>query len=80
MVAVTINDVEYIGFITQDDMTRLPKDFRSEDKVLVYLPMSYMVGGRTVFVSRDKLRYLDMGMDEAMRFVLTAGISSKKDK
>ena len=49
------------------------------DSVLVYLPMSYMVGGYTVLIPRSELRPLKMSMEEAMRFVLTAGITGKND-
>ncbi|MES0328435.1 MAG: DUF502 domain-containing protein [Gammaproteobacteria bacterium] len=77
VVAVTINNIQVIGFITQENKNRLPEAFRENDSVLVYLPMSYMVGGYTIFVSRESVRPLNMSMDEAMRFVLTAGITGK---
>ena len=77
VVAVTFNGMELIGFVTQEDPQRLPPSFRERDSVLVYLPMSYMVGGYTLLVPRDELRPLQMTRDEAMRFVLTAGITGK---
>jgi uncharacterized membrane protein len=77
VVAVTYNGIETIGFVTQTDQQRLPESFREQDKVLVYLPMSYMIGGFTVFVPREHVRPLNMSMEEAMRFVLTAGITGK---
>lgn len=76
-VVVTLNDMEIIGFITQEDPGRLPQSFRDRDRVLVYLPMSYMVGGYTILVKKEDVRVLDMSGDEAMRFVLTAGITGK---
>ena len=75
VVAVTVNGMELVGFVTQEDPERLPPSFRDRDSVLVYLPMSYMVGGYTLLVSRSDLRPLQMTRDEAMRFVLTAGIT-----
>lgn len=80
VVAVTFNDMELIGFVTQEDPQRLPESFRDRDSVLVYLPMSYMVGGFTIFIPRNDLRPLKMTMDEAMRFVMTAGITGKKSQ
>ena len=77
VVAVTYNGLEMIGFITQTDEQRLPESFRGQDKVLVYLPMSYMIGGFTLFIPSEDVRPLNMSMDEAMRFVLTAGITGK---
>lgn len=77
VVAVTFNGMELVGFVTQDDPMRLPPSFRDRGCVLVYLPMSYMVGGYTILVPRSDLRPLKMTRDEAMRFVLTAGITGK---
>jgi len=77
-VAVTFNEMELIGFITQEDPKKLPPSFRESEYVLVYLPMSYMVGGYTVLVPKQKTRILKMTRDEAMKFVLTAGITGKE--
>jgi len=79
VVVVSVNDMEMIGFITQEDPARLPESFRNTDRVLVYIPMSYMIGGFTLLISRQDIRPCKMDMDEAMRFVLTAGITGKKD-
>ena len=79
VVAVTVSGMEMVGFVTQENPQRLPESFRDRDKVLVYLPMSYMVGGYTVLIPRSELRPLKMSMEEAMRFVLTAGITGKNE-
>jgi uncharacterized membrane protein len=77
VVAVTIGDtgMKVIGFVTQAIPERLPKDFQDEDSILVYLPLSYMIGGYTVLIPRSAVRILDMSMEEAMRFTLTAGLA-----
>lgn len=77
VVAVTFNNMELVGFVTQENPQRLPESFRERDCVLVYLPMSYMVGGYTLLIPRSELRPLKMSMEEAMRFILTAGITGK---
>ncbi|MCK4742550.1 MAG: DUF502 domain-containing protein [Sulfuriflexus sp.] len=79
VVAVSIGDtgMEVIGFITQAVPERLPKDFQGEDSILVYLPLSYMIGGYTVLMPRSAVRTLDMSMEEAMRFTLTAGVKGR---
>jgi uncharacterized membrane protein len=77
VVIVKIANMEIIGFVTQEDPQRLPEAFRERDCVLVYLPMSYMIGGYTLLVARDDIRPCKMSMDEAMRFALTAGITGK---
>jgi len=77
VVAISIGDtgMEVIGFVTQAIPERLPADFRGEDSVLVYLPLSYMIGGYAVLMPRSAVRPVDMSMEEAMRFALTAGVT-----
>lgn len=79
VVIVNFNDMEVIGFITQDDPQRLPESFRNKDSVLVYIPMSYMIGGFTLLIPRADVRPCQMNMEQAMRFALTAGITGKKE-
>ena len=47
--------------------------------VAVYLPMSYQIGGYTLLLPRAYLTPVEMGMEEAMRFLITAGLSPVLD-
>lgn len=74
MVELPNAQMRLVGFITLQDLSAL--DIGAEDDaVAVYLPMSYQIGGYTVFVSRRNLTPLDMKVEDAMRFVVTAGLS-----
>lgn len=77
VVSVSIGNtgMKVIGFVTQAVAEQLPKGFGEEDSVLVYLPLSYMIGGYAVLVPRSAVRPLDMDMEEAMRFTMTAGVT-----
>jgi uncharacterized membrane protein len=77
VVIVSVSGMEMIGFITQEDSERLPESLRNPDSVLVYLPMSYMIGGFTLLIPKEDVKPCQMNMDEAMRFVLTAGITGQ---
>ncbi|HUV23237.1 MAG TPA: DUF502 domain-containing protein [Gammaproteobacteria bacterium] len=79
VVIVTVNNMEMIGFITQEDPARMPESLRNSDSVLVYLPMSYMIGGFTLLIPKQDIKPCQMNMDEAMRFVLTAGITGQSN-
>ncbi|SFK19981.1 DUF502 domain-containing protein [Methylophaga sulfidovorans] len=68
------NGMEMIGFITVDSVELLPTQ-GDEERVLVYLPMSYNIGGYPVIIPRRMLKPVDMTMEQAMRFVLTAGVA-----
>jgi uncharacterized membrane protein len=82
VVSVSIGNtgMEVIGFVTQAVPELLPDDFRGEDGIMVYIPMSYMIGGYAVLIPRKSVRPLNMNMDEAMRFALTAGVTGIKKK
>ena len=64
--------LELVGLITRQDVEGLPQGFLQGDRVAVYLPMGYMIGGYTVFVPRDWVEPLDMSVEEAMRASLFA--------
>ncbi len=66
-----------IGFVTDDTPRAMRVSGSSEDRIAVYLPMSYQIGGYTLLVTRDKVTELDLGVEEAMRMVLTAGIGGR---
>jgi uncharacterized membrane protein len=77
VVSVTIGDtgMQVIGFVSQAIPENLPEGFREEDSILVYLPLSYMIGGYAVLIPRSTVRPLNISMKEAMRFTLTAGVT-----
>jgi len=77
VVVVSVGDppVEMLGFVTRDDFTGLPEGLGGEGVVAVYLPMSYQMGGFTVMIPRDRVRTIDMRLEEGLQFALTAGVS-----
>ena len=70
-------DMRVMGFVTRVEFSDLPEGIARDGEVAVYLPMSYQVGGYTVFMPRAQLTPVDMSREEAMRFVLTAGLKAK---
>ncbi len=75
VVAVTIGDMQLVGLVTQADMSKMPAGLNQKDSLLVYIPMSYGIGGFAVLVPRKATKPLKMSMEEAMRFTLTAGVT-----
>jgi len=70
-------DMRLLGFLTRSDFSDMPKGVGNEDEVAVYLPMSYQVGGYTVLIPRNRVTPVPMSREEAMRFVLTAGLKTE---
>jgi uncharacterized membrane protein len=79
VVAIKIGDgnMQLIGFVTREDLVGLPKEIGGKDKIAVYLPMSYQLGGYTIIVPRSAVKPLDMSLEEATRFVLTGGVTAE---
>jgi uncharacterized membrane protein len=69
-------DMRLLGFLTRSDFSDMPKGVGNEDEVAVYLPMSYQVGGYTVLIPRKRVTPVPMSREEAMRFLLTAGLKT----
>lgn len=67
-----------VGFITRDSMSDLPLAAHAENKVLVYIPLSYQIGGLAVVVARDSLIPLKWPADQVMSFILTAGMTTSR--
>lgn len=72
--------VEMVGLITQQNVTELAQDDNNNDRVAVFLPMGYNVGGYTVFVPRDWINPIDMSAEEVMRASLFAWMSGDSNK
>lgn len=68
-----------VGFVTSSHIPPAVKAQQQDtDMVCVYLPMSYMVGGYTLFIPKAKLTPVDWSFEDAMRFALTAGVSQSQ--
>tara|TARA_E500000331_G_scaffold130875_1_gene128128 strand:+ start:141 stop:740 length:600 start_codon:yes stop_codon:yes gene_type:complete len=71
--------IEMVGLVTRRDMLDLPDGFTKDDRVGVYLPMSYMVGGYTIFVPREYIKPIKMNVEELMRNSLIAWLSQNSN-
>jgi uncharacterized membrane protein len=76
MVTLADESVRLMGLVTREDFSDLPEGIGDERTVAVYLPMSYQLGGFTVMVPKAKIRPVDMKVDQAMQFLLTAAVTS----
>lgn len=75
VVSLEWNGAQVIGFVTGEQTGK--QLFGEQDLVGVYVPLSYQIGGITLYISRDRLTELDISVEEAMRLTITAGVQSK---
>jgi uncharacterized membrane protein len=74
VVLVPFGPGKAIGFVTAESSTALGLAGGGEDPVAVYLPMSYMVGGYTVFLPREMLEPTSLTVEAGMRIALMGGV------
>jgi uncharacterized membrane protein len=72
-------EFELMGFVTREDFSKLPFDLAMEEPVAVYLPMSYQIGGYTLFLPRSCITPVDMSFEDGMKLVLTGSVSRKEE-
>ncbi len=76
VVTVDVGLGRLIGFVTQEHANMLGIG-GGDDLVAVYLPMSYQIGGYTVYLPRSKVTETDLTVEQAMRIVLTGGVRGR---
>jgi uncharacterized membrane protein len=69
------NNIQRIGFITQDDLTELGL----KDLVVVYFPQSYAFAGDHFVVPRENVNPLNVRGTVAMKFIVSGGVSGFRE-
>ena len=78
MVKIGGTNINLLGLVTREDFDNIPNGIGDEDTIAVYLPMSYQIGGFTVMVPRSSVTNIDMSVESALSFSLTAGVVSSR--
>jgi uncharacterized membrane protein len=66
------NDIEVIGFITDEDLLEIGE--AQAGKVGVYIPMSYSFSGHLVIVPRSNIKLITGNSLELMKYVVSGGV------
>jgi uncharacterized membrane protein len=68
-----------MGLITRESFTDLPiSQPTTEDKVAVYFPLSYGLGGFTFLVPRSHIEKIDLPVEKAMSLAITGWVKADK--
>jgi uncharacterized membrane protein len=80
-VVLWMNDGAYmVGFVTADHPSiKLPQAVLA-DRLPVYFPKSYQIGGYTLYVLKSELIETNLSAEEAMRLVLIGGVTAEPSK
>lgn len=74
VVMVPYGPGKVIGFVTAETDEMLRRSEGSSDAIAVYMPMSYMMGGYTVYVARHLVEPTSLSVEEGMRIALMGGV------
>ena len=85
VVVVTMPETEMklIGLVTRENLGVMIPEGNEESvasMMSVYIPMSYMVGGYTIFVHEKSIKRIDMSVEEAMKNSLLAWLTKTERK
>ncbi len=76
IVSLGQTNLSTLGFVTREDFSGFPEDLSGTGMVAVYIPLSYQIGGHMVLVPRTAIKPVSLSMQDAMRFAITAGMTS----
>lgn len=78
VVLVKINEnLTALGLVTREDFSDLKLNFKmSSDKVAVFIPYSYGLGGITVLASKSSIEPIDIPVEKAMSLAITGWIKT----
>lgn len=68
------NGMTALGLVTRDDFSDLQVNGHLTDRVAVFIPMSYGLGGYTMLMPRSKLTEIDMPAEKAMSLAITGWV------
>ena len=64
-------DMKRIGFLTQNDLSIL----NLPGEAIVYFPFSYSFAGQIYVVKKEKIKLLDMSAADAMKLIVSGGVT-----
>ncbi|MCB1110876.1 MAG: DUF502 domain-containing protein [Chlamydiia bacterium] len=77
VVEVIIGEYTLVGFITRQSFSEFPD--MDQERVAVFLPMSYQIGGYTVFLPRSKVKPINLKIEDALQYSLIAWARKPED-
>lgn len=78
LVTIPGTEIKSMGFITTEDLESFYDPLK--DYVAVYIQQTFQVAGVTLLIPKDQVEVIDVKPEEAMKFILSGGMTSKKEK
>jgi uncharacterized membrane protein len=76
LVTIPQTSMKAIGFITSEELETFADPLQGH--IAVYIPQTFQVAGFTFLIPKQDVEFLDISPEEAMKFVLSGGVASRK--
>ena len=78
LITIPGTDIKSIGFITTEDLENFYDPLK--DYCAVYIQQTFQIAGLTLLIPKDQIEVIDVKAEDAMKFILSGGMTSKKEK
>jgi uncharacterized membrane protein len=78
LVTMPNTPMKVIGFVTSEELESFSSSL--SDHLAVYIPQTFQVAGFTFLIHKDDVEFLDVAPENAMKFVLSGGVTASKAK
>lgn len=79
LVKLSGTQAKVLGFVTRENFDDISGLKDVGDRIAVFISWSYNLGGVTLLVPREDIEEINMRVEDALRFALTAGVSVKDE-
>jgi len=76
LVTVPGTNMKSLGFVTAEDLEVFYEPL--SDYIAVYVPQTFQVAGFTFLIKKEDVEFIDIKPEDAMKFILSGGMTSKK--
>lgn len=76
LVTLPGTNMKSLGFVTSEDLEVFYEPL--SDYIAVYVPQTFQVAGFTFLIKNEDVEFIDVKPEDAMKFILSGGMTSKK--
>ena len=78
LVTIPGTNMKSLGFVTAEDLDAFYEPL--SEYIAVYIPQTFQVAGFTFLINKNEVEFIDVKPEDAMKFILSGGMTSKKGK
>ena len=76
LVTIGTTGIRMLGIVTRETFSDLPLGQLAQDKVTVYVPFSYGLGGYTLLVEKSQITEVNIPIEKAMSLAITGWVKT----